>query len=134
MTRTLDQLPDRRALSQMGRGTHLSRIGHAATESSLGGGSRRVVVPYVLPEQPPVFVLGGTVEAVRRPLEAGAVDDANAIAQRADQPLALELVQGDGDALPAHAHQQRQEFVRYEQFGLATKVPPGTVGDDVSRR
>src|SRR4029450_2239949 len=86
-----------------------------ATESSFRGVSGPVA-SQVFPEQTRGFVFGRTVETVRRALEASAVDDANAIAHRADQPLALKFVQGDGDALAAHAHQQRQEVARHEHL------------------
>src|SRR5258708_6418391 len=60
---------------------------------------------------PVIFGLRDAVEAIRCELQAVAVTDTDLAAYRTDQAFAFEDVQGDGDALPAHAKQQGQEFV-----------------------
>src|SRR5882724_144133 len=68
-----------------------------------GSGERR---PADGTDRTIVFGFGDAIEAVGGALQAIAVEDPHMIAVAADQAIAFEIMEGNGDAGPPHAQQQ----------------------------
>src|SRR6185295_9585799 len=73
-------------------------------------------------EQPVELASQRVVALAGAGLEAGAVGDLDAPALIADEPRALQLARGHGDARPAHAEHLREKLLRQVEFARADAV------------